>query len=116
MKMINSCMPMSQKIFQIEKAKENQGHQVYLDDDVRIDGQQCDEGRRLFGKQKVNRVQHVQNLILFAAVQPVDDHDETRLLTAESVQALDHLHHDGHFPLESLRKAKKRMSFRRNGK
>ena len=75
---------------------------INLNDDVRVDGQQSDEGSRLLGEQQMDSVEDVEHLILFAAVQPVDDHDQAGLLAAERVQTGHHLDQDCHLSLQLL--------------
>ncbi len=48
-----------------------------LGDDVRIDGEQDDEGGAGIAEERVHSLQHLEHLTLFSAVQPVNDHDHS---------------------------------------
>ncbi len=48
-----------------------------LGDDVGIDGEEDDEGGAGIAEQRVHRLQHLQHLPLFGAVQSVNDHDHS---------------------------------------
>lgn len=58
---------------------------LYLDNNMRIDGKQSDERGGLFSEQKMNSIQNVKNLILLAAVESIDNHNQPRLLTTKRV-------------------------------
>lgn len=62
-----------------------------FDDDVRVAGEDGDEGA--FGKQDSNCVEHLQDFVLFARVQTVDDDHQPRLMLREAVDGLRHPRH-----------------------
>lgn len=66
----------------------------HLGDDVRVDSEDYDEGRGGVREECVDGVQHRQHFLLLAAVKPVHDGHQTRLLLAEGVQTL-HLENGG---------------------
>lgn len=47
-------------------------------------------------------VEHLQDLVLLAGVQPVDDHRQPGLVLAEAVDGLRHLRHQLHFLFQHL--------------
>lgn len=49
-----------------------------------------------------HRVEHLQNFILFARVQSVDDDRQPRLMLREAVDGLRHLRHQLHLVLQHL--------------
>lgn len=63
---------------------------------MRVNGQNNNEGVAIVAEERLDRVQNQKHFVLFATVEPIDDHDQSTLLRREAVQALD-LRQNTHF-------------------
>ena len=73
-----------------------------LGDDVGVDGEEEDEGGARVGEEHVDGVEHGEHLGLLAAVQPVHDDDEPRLLPGQGIQPAHHLQEQMDFAFHRL--------------
>ena len=73
--------------------------------DVRVDGKYRDEWRCRVVEEHVDHVEHAQQLVLFTAVEAVDDNDEPGVVIRECIHAARHVRDRRHFLLEELHEA-----------
>ena len=73
-----------------------------LGDNMRVNGEQYDEGGVGITEESVDSVENTEHLPLLHTIQTINNNNQSRLLTRECVQHLHHLHQQVHLFLHSL--------------